>query len=49
MDDQQKIYHIKNEDNVKFVTKRVIDFSHHEKLQEINSLRDNDWSHVHVT
>ena len=49
MDDAQKIYWIKNEDAVRFVTTKVIDFSHHEKLAEINSLRDNDWAHVHVT
>ena len=49
MDDSQKIYWIKNEDAVKFVIKKIIDFSHHEKLAEINSLRDNDWAHVHVT
>ena len=49
MDDQQKIFHIKNEDNVRFACTNVIDFSHHEKLKEINDLRDNDWSHVHLT
>lgn len=34
---------------MRFHTKKVIDFSHHEKLAEIASLRDNDWAHVHVT
>ena len=29
--------------------KEVIDFSDHEKLKEIKKLRDNDWSHVHIT
>lgn len=49
MDDQQKIFHIKNEDNVRFAVSKVIDFSHHEQLREINDLRDNDWQHVHIT
>ena len=49
MDDQQKIYHVKNEDNVRYICTEVIDFSHHEKLKEVNDLRDNDWSHVHLT
>ena len=29
--------------------KKIIDFSHHEKVKEVNDLRDNDWSHVHLT
>lgn len=29
MDDQQKIYLIQNEDNVRYVCKKVIDFSRH--------------------
>ena len=49
MDDGQKITLLKNEDNVKFTTKKVIDFSLHNKLQEVNALRDNDWSHAHIT
>ena len=49
MDDQQKITLLKNEDNVRFTTKKIIDFSHHNKLQEVNALRDNDWSHAHVS
>ena len=32
MDDQQKIYHIKNPDGVRFETIKVIDFSHHKKI-----------------
>lgn len=49
IDDQQKIYFLKNEDNVRFEVKKVIDFSRHKKAQEIDALRDNDWSHVHIT
>ena len=49
MDDQQKIYLLRNDLDDKFVLKRTIDFSHHNKLQEVNNMRDNDWSHVHVT
>ena len=49
MDGQQKIYHIKNEDNVRFVISKTIDFSHHDQLRKINDLRDNDWQHVHIT
>lgn len=29
--------------------KKTFDFSHHNKLQEVNDMRDNDWTHVHVT
>ena len=49
MDDQQKIYLLRNEDDVRFTVKHTIDFSSHKKLAEINALRDNDWAHVHVT
>ena len=49
MDDQQKIYLVKNEDGVRFNVKKVIDFAPHEKIREVNALRDNDWSHVHIT
>ncbi len=49
MDDQQKIYLLKNEDNVRFNCIKVIDFSRHKKAQEIYELRDNDWAHVHIT
>lgn len=49
MDDQQKIYKLVNEDGIRFEVKKVIDFSRHNKLQEINALRDNEWAHVHVT
>ena len=30
MDDQQKIYLLKNQDNVRFTVNKVIDFSHHD-------------------
>ena len=49
MDYQQKIYFLKNEDNVHFVCKKVIDFSRHKMAQEINDLRDQDWAHVHMS
>ena len=49
MDDMQKIYKLKNEDGVRFVVDKTIDFSHHKQLKEINALRDNDWAHVHIT
>ena len=49
MDDQQKIHLLKNENNVRYTVKKTIDFSPHNKLQEINALRDNNWAHVHVT
>ena len=49
MDDTQKIYKIKNEDGVRFVTDKTFDFSHHKKLKEVNEMRDNDWAHCHIT
>ena len=49
MDDLQKIYLLQNNDNIRFVVTKTIDFSHHNKLQEITDLRDTDWAHVHVT
>ena len=49
MDDKQKIFHLLNEDGIRFDLKKIIDFSHHDKLAEVNALRDNDWEHVHVT
>ena len=49
MDDQQKIYHLENKDRVRFQVSKIVDFSPHGKLQEINTLRDNDWAHVHLT
>ena len=48
MDNTQKIYLVKNEDNVRFEIKKVIDFSHHKKLSEVNALINDDWTHVHV-
>lgn len=38
-----------NENEVRFNVKKMIDFSSHNLLKEINALRDNDWAHVHVT
>lgn len=49
IDDQQKIYLLSNENEVRFNVKKMIDFSSHNLLKEINALRDNDWAHVHVT
>ena len=49
MDDQQKIYHIVNEDDLDFEVKNVIDFSGHKKRSELNSLRDQEWTHVHIS
>lgn len=49
MDDQQKIYKLVNDDGIRFEVKKIVDFSRHDKLQEINALRDNEWAHVHVT
>ena len=49
MDDQQKIHLIRNEGNLHFVCAKALDFRFHEQLKEISDLRDNDWSHVHIT
>ena len=49
LDDQQKIYLLNNEENVRFSVIKVIDFSHHGKLQSINSLRDRDWTSLNVS
>ena len=38
-----------DDDIPKFAVREVIDFSAHEKLKEIVKLRDNDWTHVHIT
>ena len=48
-DDKQKIYHVVDEDGVKFVEDRVIDFSMHDKLRDVTKLSEQDWSHVHIT
>lgn len=51
MDDMQRIYHVVNEDDVKFVIKNTINFAncHNRMMKEIHALRENDWSHVHIT
>ena len=49
VDDQQKIYLLRNEDHVKFSVKKTIDFSRHNKAAELKALHDHDWAHVHVT
>ena len=38
-----------DEDGVHFKVSRLIDFSSHNKMAEVSSLRDNDWLHVHVS
>ena len=49
MNDMQKIFNIVNEDEVRFVVKNTIDFSHHKKMKEITAVLENDWSHVVIT
>ena len=49
MDDHQKIYLVQNNDNIRFVVTKTIDFSHHKMLQEISALKATDWTHVHMT
>ena len=49
MDDHQKIYLVQNNDNIRFVVTKTIDFSHHKMLQEITALKATDWTHVHMT
>ena len=49
MDDHQKIHHIVDEDGVRFSEDRIIDFSIHNKLRDVTRLRDQDWSHVHIS
>ena len=49
MDDSQRIYRLKNEDEYRFYVDKMFDFSHHRKLKDINAMRDNDWTHVHMT
>ena len=40
---------IRDEDGIRFTVSRLIDFSSHNKMAEVNKLRDNDWLHVHVS
>ena len=47
--DNQRIYHIVNEDNTRFKVKKQIDFTKHEIFKEITNLRDIDWAHVFVS
>ena len=49
MNDQQKIYLIRNEDDLVFVCTKIIDFSFCQIIKEVNRLKDIDWSHIHVT
>ena len=44
-----KIHHLEDEDGIKFVTKKIIDFSESGKLKQVIKLRDTDWSHVQIT
>ena len=41
-----KIFHLVNEDDIKFTVKSVTDFSESGKLKQVHKLRDTDWSHV---
>ena len=49
MDDQQKIFYLVNENNIRFEVKKIIDFSPHNKLKDVTEMVLNDWQHVHVT
>lgn len=49
MDDQQKIYFVVNENNIRYELKRTIDFAPHNKLKDVTEMVYNDWQHVHVT
>ena len=44
-----KIYHLQDEDGIKFRVKELLDFSKSKKLKQVLRLRDIDWSHVHIT
>ena len=46
LDDSMKIYHLVNEEDMKFLIENIIDFSESGKLKQIHKLRDTDWSHV---
>ena len=49
MDDQQKIFFLVNENNIRFEVKKIVDFSPHNKLKDVTEMVLNDWQHVHVT
>ena len=49
MDDQSRIYLIRNEDGVHYTVTKTIDFAKHNKVKEITELRENDWLHIHVS
>ena len=49
MDDNQKIHRIVDEDGIKFIDEITIDFSMHNSLREVSKLRQQDWSHVHIS
>ena len=49
MDNKETIYQIKNENDVRFELRKTIDFSHHKKLSEVNTLLHNDWARVHIS
>ena len=44
-----KIYHLVDEEDIKFEVNKIIDFSESRKLKQVLKLRDIDWSHVHIT
>ena len=49
MDDQQKIYLLQNNDKIRYVVTKIIDFAPHNRLQDVLAMRDSDWLRVHVT
>ena len=49
LDDSMKIYHLVNEEDIKFTIENITDFSESGKLKQIIKLRDTDWSHVQIT
>ena len=44
-----KIYHLVNEEDIKFTIESITDFSESGKLKQIIKLRETDWSHVQIT
>ena len=48
MDDSQKIYLLKSLKDDQFIISRTTDFAHHDLLQDIKALRNNDWVRLHM-
>ena len=49
MDDSQKIYLLKNNESSQFVITKTIDLSHHDILQDVKALQNNDWVRLNIT